>query len=222
MAINIKNTNDVLLNGINIMVYSPAGNGKTTLIKTLPDPLILSAESGLLSIRGTGLAYQEITSMDDMNEIYQFLTESEEAKKYKSVAIDSVSEIAEVCLSHEKARVSDPRQAYGEMGDKISIIIRAFRDLPIHTYMTAKVAQEKDQQGRLLYSPTIPGNKACQNLPYFFDFLLPLHVWKDEETGVTSRMLQTQPDGLWQAKQRGNLDEWEPADLGALIEKVGA
>lgn len=225
MAIQIHNTNDVAQRGVNICVYSPAGSGKTTLIQTMRDynPLILSAESGLLSIKGTGMSYIDINNLDDLSESFRFITESEEAKKFGSVAIDSASEIAEVCLSVEKKLTKDGRQAYMIMADKIATIIRAFRDIPIHVYMTAKSGHIKDENGALLYSPVIPGEKAAQNLPYFYDFLFPIRIWKDEESGEVQRMLQTQPDGVWAAKARDNLKvlkTWEEMDLGAIIKKI--
>lgn len=224
MSIQIKNTNDVATDGVNIMVYSPAGWGKTTLIQTLPDPIILSAESGLLSIKGSNLDYIVITSMDDLKEAYSFII-SEEGSKYKSVAIDSVSEIAEVVLIDQKKKYNnDGRKAYPGMADEVFSLIRAFRDLPSkHCYMTCKAAQEKNEMGTILYSPTIPGAKAALNIPYFYDFLFPMRIWKDEETGKIMRMLQTQPDGVWDAKARDNcnvLSDWESPDLGAIIRKI--
>lgn len=224
MSIQIKNTNDVATDGCNIMVYSPAGWGKTTLIQTLPSPIILSAESGLLSIKGTNLDYIIINSMEDLKEAYSYIV-SKEGDKYESVAIDSVSEIAEVVLIDQKKKYNnDGRKAYPGMADEVFSLIRAFRDLPSkHCYMTCKAAKEKDEMGTMLYSPTIPGAKAAQNIPYFYDFLLPLRVWKDEETGKVQRMLQTQPDGVWDAKARDNckaLNDWEEPDLGAIIRKV--
>jgi hypothetical protein len=68
----------------------------------------------------------------------------------------------------------------------------------------------------------MPGNKTGQSLPYFFDLMLALRVEKDAE-GVSQRGLMCDSDGLWQAKDRsGKLDQWESADLGAIISKLGA
>ena len=52
MALKIKSVRDsVENNGIKFCVYGAAGAGKTSLIRTIPGKtLILSAESGLLSI----------------------------------------------------------------------------------------------------------------------------------------------------------------------------
>ena len=53
MAINLQNTNTVSASSIKMLVYGQAGSGKTSLIPTMPKPVILSAEGGLLSIAGS-------------------------------------------------------------------------------------------------------------------------------------------------------------------------
>lgn len=221
MAVELKRTKDVHTNGVKMLVYGQAGAGKTTLIKTLPNPIIISAEAGLLSLQDADLPFIEVTTMDDLKEAYAWLT-SDKGEKFESVAIDSISEIAEVVLTHEKAVAKDPRQAYGEMQDQMQSLIRAFRDLPgRHILMTAKLEKTTDEMGRMLYSPSMPGNKMGQMMPFFFDELLALRVEKDGE-GNPQRTIQTEPDGLWQAKDRsGSLETWEEPDLGAIIKKIG-
>ena len=222
MAIKLKTTAAAHNEGVNFLVYGAAGAGKTSLIPTLPAPIILSAEGGLLSIAGSDLPYIEISSMDDLREAWEWLSKSTEAQQYKSVALDSISEIAEVVLTTEKRAAKDPRQAYGAMQDAMADIIRAFRDLPgRHVYMSAKLEKTQDEMGRVLYAPSMPGNKTGQSLPYFFDEVLALRVEKDSE-GIPQRALMCHSDGLWQAKDRsGRLDTWETPDLGALIDKIG-
>ena len=221
MAINIKTTGSLAANGVKVLVYGQAGAGKTSLIKTLPNPIVLSAEGGLLSIRDADLPYIEISDMDTLHEAYKWLAESDEAKQYQSVALDSISEIAEVVLNAEKKATKDPRQAYGAMQEQMADIIRAFRDLPgRHVYMSAKLEKTQDEMGRVLYAPSMPGNKTGQALPYFFDEVLALRVEKDGE-GVTQRALMCDSDGLWLAKDRsGKLEAWEAPDLGAIIAKI--
>jgi energy-coupling factor transporter ATP-binding protein EcfA2 len=234
MAINLKTTGGLTANGVKLLVYGQAGAGKTTLVKTLPNVVVLSAEGGLLSIQDADLPYIEIASMDDLREAYSWLTSSEEAGGFQSVALDSISEIAEVCLNTEKKANKDPRlntekkankdprAAYGAMQEQMADIIRAFRDLPgKHVYMSAKLEKTQDEMGRVLYSPSMPGNKTGQALPYFFDEVLALRVERDAE-GVTQRALMCDSDGLWLAKDRsGKLSGWEAPDLGAIIAKIG-
>lgn len=221
MAINVKTTGSLAANGVKLLVYGQAGAGKTSLVKTLPNPIVLSAEGGLLSIKDADLPYIEISDLDTLREAYAWLTGSDEAKAYQSVALDSISEIAEVVLNAEKKAAKDPRQAYGAMQEQMADIIRAFRDLPgRHVYMSAKLEKTQDEMGRVLYAPSMPGNKTGQALPYFFDEVLALRVEKDGE-GVTQRALMCDSDGLWLAKDRsGKLDMWEAPDLCAIITKI--
>ena len=223
MAINLKSTKGLHANGVKCLVYGHAGSGKTSLIPTLPAPVALSAEGGLLSISGADVPYIEIASMANLMEAYTWLTESAEAQAFESVALDSISEIAEVVLAEELKRNKDGRAAYGELNTVMAQMIRAFRDLPgRHVYFTAKCEKAQDETGRMLYSPMMPGKSLSQNLGYFFDLVMPLRVDKDAE-GNTFRALMTYSDGLWQAKNRaaGRLDMWEAPDLGAIIRKIG-
>jgi phage nucleotide-binding protein len=222
MAISLKRTSQLKNEGVRVLVYGQAGSGKTSLIRTLPNPLVLSAEAGLLSIQDADLAYIEIKTIDDLREAYSYIM-SEEGAGFESIALDSISEIAEVILNAEKKVAKDPRQAYGAMQEQVSDLIRAFRDIPgKHVYMSAKLEKSTDEMGRILYAPSMPGNKTGQQLPYFFDEVLALRVERDAE-GNVQRALMCDGDGLWQAKDRsGKLAAWEAPDLGAIVEKINA
>lgn len=222
MAIQLKRSAALAAQGVKVLVYGQAGAGKTSLIPRLPAPVVLSAEAGLLSIAGADVPYIEVTSMATLKEAYTWLKDSAEAREFQSVALDSISEIAEVVLAHEKKATKDPRQAYGAMQEQMADIIRAFRDLPgRHVYMSAKLEKSQDEMGRMLYAPSMPGNKTGQALPYFFDEVLALRVEKDPD-GNTQRALMCDSDGLWVAKDRsGRLEAWEAPDLGEIIRKIG-
>jgi phage nucleotide-binding protein len=223
MAINLRSTKGLHTNGVKLLVYGNAGAGKTSLIPTLPNPIVLSAEGGLLSIADADVPFVEVSSYESLMEAYAWLTQSAEAKGFDSVALDSISEIAEVVLNYEKKNAKDPRAAYGAMQEQMTDLIRAFRDLPEkHVYFTAKCEKSTDETGRLLYAPSMPGNKTGQQLPYFFDEVLALRVEKDADSNP-QRALMCDSDGIWQAKDRsGKLSPWEAPDLGAIIAKIGA
>lgn len=221
MAINLMRTSSMTTTGVKLLAYGQSGSGKTTLIGTLPNPVVLSAEAGLLSLADKDIPFIEITDMATLQEAYVWATESNEAKGFESIALDSVSEIAEVCLAAEKARAKDPRQAFGEMQTQMAHVVRSFRDIKgHHIYMTAKLEKSQDEMGRMLYNPSMPGAKAGQNLPYQFDIVAALRMEKDTD-GEVQRALMLESDGLWLAKDRsGKLDPWEAPDLGAMIEKI--
>ena len=220
MAVNLKSTSACAPAGVKTLVYGAAGTGKTTLIGGMPTPLILSAESGLLSLQGSDLAYIEVNSVGDLREAYKWLVGSQEAKHFESVALDSISEIAELTLAASLATNKDGRAAYGALNTTISEVVRVFRELPLHVLLIAKLDKGQDELGRITYSPGMPGQKLAQSLPYFFDEVLALRIEKNAE-GVLRRELLCQPDSLWLAKDRsGRLDRLEPPDLGALIKKI--
>lgn len=220
MAINLKSTKGAAADGVKVLVYGGAGSGKTTLIGTLPAPIIISAEAGLLSLADLDIPYIEVTDMVSLREAYSYVA-SAKAAEFSSVAIDSISEIAEVVLNTEKKQTKDPRQAYGALQEQMTDLVRAFRDLSgKNVYMSAKMEKTQDESGRILYGPSMPGNKLAQMLPYFFDEVLALRVEKDDE-GKSQRALMCDSDGLWSAKDRsGKLSPWEQADLGFVINKI--
>jgi hypothetical protein len=210
-------------NGLKVLVHGPAGAGKTTLAATTGEPtVIISAEAGLLSLRGHDIPVIEVQSIEDVHEAYRFIVESEDAAQFRWVCLDSISEIAEVCLSREKAANKDPRAAYGQLADQMGALIRAFRDIPgRNVYFSCKQARTQDQaSGAQLYFPSLPGQMLGQGIGYYFDFVFALRVERDADGNVT-RWLQTGRDFTHEAKDRsGCLDLFEPPDLAAIARKV--
>lgn len=217
----INSTKHLINTGVKVLVYGQAGAGKTSLISSAPTPIVLSAEAGLLSLRDFDIPYIEIRRLEDLAEAYYWASESEEATAYQTICLDSISEIAEVVLASEKKKTKDPRQAYGVMQETIAEYVRKFRDLfGRNVYLSAKLEKMQDEMGRVMYGPSMPGNKTGQLLPYFFDEVLALRVEHNEDN-QTVRMLQCEGDGSWLAKDRsGKLDKWMEPDLSTIIGRI--
>lgn len=208
--------------GIKFLVHGFAGTGKTPLCATAPRPLILSAEAGLRSIGHHDIPVIKITSMDDFDEAYQFCAYSEYMSNFDTVCLDSISEIAEVCLGTEKALNKDPRKAYGEMQDKMMARIRWFRDLPgKHVYFSAKAKGVKDEMtGITRYGPSMPGQNLGPALPYLFDEVFSLETFSNPE-GLTWTALRTGRGPMHEARDRsGALEPFEQPDLTNIINKI--
>ncbi len=225
-----------LSNGIKALVYSGSGVGKTVLNATLPSPLMISAESGALSLRQSNLrklfgedpsiCYNmpiiTVKTADDLRDVHLWCLQSAEARNFQSIGLDSITEIGEVVLNNAKLQVKDPRQAYGELIEKMETLIRAFRDLPgKNVLFCAKMEPIKDDlTGIVKYGPSMPGAKLGPKLPYFFDEVFRLGIGKDQQ-GKDYRFLQTQPDLQFEAKDRsGSLSLVEPPHLGYLFHKI--
>lgn len=208
--------------GVKIVVYGLAGTGKTTLCATCPNPIILSAESGLLALARWSLPAIEICTIEDLREVFQWCKSSPEARQnFQTICLDSVSEIAEIVLTNAKAKNKDGRAAYGDLIEEMSKVIKQFRDLSgYHVYMSAKQERIKDENtGVMINQPMMPGNKLGQAVPYLPDEVFKLDI---EGTGTSSyRLLRTQPDFLNTAKDRsGVLDPIEEPNLGKIINKI--
>lgn len=222
MAIKLSNTRGLAADGVKIWTYGAAGSGKTTLIHTLPSPVVISAEGGLLSLADYDIPYIEIRTLTQLGEVFEWLEGSEDAKAFKSIALDSVTEVGDVVLDAELKDNKDGRKAYGKLAQKMRGLIRAFRDLPgKHVYFSAELDKFEDEQGRVFYGPAMPGKQLVRKAHYVADFLFALRVERDSE-GNTHRALLCDSDGLWAAKNRGGkLEQWEAPDLGAIIRKIG-
>ena len=223
---------------VKILVYGFAGAGKTTLLGSLPGKgLILSAEAGLLSLRRLASVFHEGTRVitvpagaagaELLAEVLAHLKAN--PTEFAWVALDSLSEIAEVVLSSEKSKTKDPRQAYGALQDTMGKLLRDYRDLAdIDVYFSAKCERVKDDStGKVSLQVSMPGAKLGQALPYVFDEVLFLKKLDDG-----TRVLQTDGDAQVIAKDRsGALNQLEQVDaveegrtwgLGRIIEKIKA
>jgi hypothetical protein len=226
------------LSGVKVLVYGGPGMGKTVLAATLgANSVLISAEAGLLSLKqanlerlyGVGnpsinynMPVIVVSNVQDFSDALEWLKHSHEAKQFVNVGMDSLSEIAEVVLNNAKRQVKDPRQAYGELTEKMESLVRAYRDLPgRNVYMSAKMEPTKDELTGIVKSgPSMPGRKLGPALPYFFDEVFRIGVNKTT-TGEPYRFLQTQPDIQFDAKDRsGALAAIEPPHLSNLFSKI--
>lgn len=116
-----------------------------------------------------------------MREAYKYIATGE-GQAYENIVLDSLSEIAEQILSAEKAVVKDARLAYLTLGDQVISLTKAFRDLPgKNVVLIAKSERQRDEAtGTMLYSPSFPGSKIAQAIPFLVDevFFYTLNVEK--------------------------------------------
>ena len=225
MAIKLTTTAQVS-NFVKCLVYGRAGVGKTVLSDTAPKPLIISAESGLLSLQDKNIPVIMINNHEDLEEAYEFITTNKKAKGFETIVLDSISDIAEAVLAYFKANPIDgnihPQAAYGAMADVLMPLIKKFRDLPgRHVYFIAKSKRVKDDfTGITSWMPSMPGQQLGPALPYLFDFVLPMRIGETEKGGEY-RYLQTKADIQWEAKDRsGKLNAIEEPNLTKLFNKA--
>lgn len=221
----IKSTKDIALRCINVLLYGSSGAGKTWQIRTLDKPFVIAAEKGLLTLSGTDVDYVEVSNYADLVEVMNSLQSIGQEGGYKTIVLDSVSELCELTLAEEKTKSRNQLQAYGQLNDLVMSMIRGFINIPLDVVFIAK--QDKftnPETGEQKYCAEAPGSKVPLHLPYFFDevFALRTRVVKDENgASRVERAIQTADDGVYNCKDRsGKLDVMERADLGAIFRKM--
>lgn len=212
MAIEIVSTKREV-HYVKCMVYGESGVGKTYLLSTAPNPLIISAEEGLLSLASMDLPVIEVKSMIETNAAFKYAKTSE----YDTICLDSLSELGEVLLEEFKQEEKDPRKAYLRMGEELTRFMRKLRSLEKHVVVLVKQGVIKDELlGKITYAPGVPGQAFATQVPYFLDLLFCLRV---EKGG--NRFLQTQPNLQYMAKDRsGKLEQKEEPNLTKIFDKI--
>lgn len=232
---------------VKMVVAGEAGNGKTTLARTLAEGLtdervlIVSAEAGLLSLRGSKIDVADIQTADDgkpvekamrfhrLGEVFAWLQQPDQQKKYRWIFVDSLTEINQNVLEMLEADPAFQGQAntikkYGELSVRMRGLCKSFRDLAHYNVIfTALVKSETDADGKPVMKIDMVGAFA-EKLPALFDEIFYLGVLPevDERTGKNKRALLTQKtDRISFPKDRsGKLDRIEPADLAYAIRKI--
>jgi hypothetical protein len=218
MAIKIQSTDEITIDSVKCVVYGGAGVGKTRLCATAPTPLIISAESGLLSLADVKCDFIEVNSVKEFDDCYRFVKSSEEAEKYKTICLDSLSEICETLLTKILPDYKDPRQAYAHLAQSVMPMLRKFRDLKgKHTVFTAKLITIQDEEsGTVTQDLMLPGKVLNHQVPYMVDELFCLQTDRKGDA-----FLQTKPDRMRFAKDRsGALGASEQPDMTAIINKI--
>jgi phage nucleotide-binding protein len=230
--IKIKKTGEIASKRFTALIVGPSGIGKTSLVRTLPEPeskiLLISAESGLACLAGTNIDVIEVdptSPVESLEEIYEALTTKEYTKKYSYVFIDSITEIGQLIISQLKkdafyGQAKNMLPMYGKYNEVMSVIIKGYRDLSDYSVIfTCLDAVEKDGLEKL-ESFNVPGSQVKNNLKAWFDLVMFYKIYKDEE-GNSVRKLVTDISESPLAKDRtGKLEAYEEADLSAIINKI--
>lgn len=175
MTFTVYNTSNAhIVNGVKFMMYGEPDSGKTTLLTTLPKPLIIATEEGLSSIKNSGIPYIIVNCMADIEPAIKWLEDDKNTKNYESVALDSISYITYKVLSEIQAKrpdLKEPRQWYGELDRTIKPLIMCILNLRKHVCITAWRGEQISKIGSRFerYIPDAAGQAIMKYLLHFFD-----------------------------------------------------
>lgn len=162
---------------INMIIYGDPGAGKTVLagssdvVPELRPVLFIDVEGGTFSIRERypDVEVVRVETWDDMQSIYDELFGGKTG--YNTVVLDSLSEIQKFSMYTimEFTVAKDPdrdpdvpsMREWGKNIEQIRKLVRAFRDLPMHTIFTALAKEDKDNKtGAVKTKPSLSGKLA--------------------------------------------------------------
>jgi hypothetical protein len=197
---------------ISILVQGAPKTGKSTFAATSPGPrLLIDIEGGnrFLNIKPVrwnpasesppeddgswDTAVVRVINFDDALKAYQWLASGKHP--FKSVIIDSISELQQRLIESISGRQQPQMQQWGELLRTFSGLMRDFRDLtehpsvPLEAVVLVAMSRESDVG---LGRPWLQGQSAVV-LPYLFDMSVAMDTfgWTDENGQMqqTYRML---------------------------------
>lgn len=223
--------------GIKAALYGNSATGKTASIATAPAPFIVAAEPGLLSltkgniqrmfgVNTPGISYDipvaKIESCADLRAIHSaFKTRAPWTAAFQTVALDSLSQLAEYELKYQMTQTPNGQKAYGQMADEVLDCVRLFMALEgFNVIFTAKQAVSSASG---LFSGSFPGQLLDFNFPFEFDEIFQM-VLADNGQGGSNRYFRTVSDHKAFAKDRsGALDvRGEFPNWSAVFQKISA
>lgn len=209
--------------GVKMIGYGPAGIGKTPLVNTAPNPVLVACEPGLLSMRTSQVPTWIAPNPAAISEFFQWFTQSSESQCFDTICIDSISQMAEIILEHELARNKDGRKAYGEMSRTMMGYLNLMYHMPQkHTYLIGKLGIV-EEGGQRVKAPFFPGQDLNTKVVHLYDLIGYIDLARPPGATKPVPAICTETSNMMRARDRsGKLDPYEPPHLGNLFNKCMA
>lgn len=222
-ASDLRPSGDLAQNyGVKMLVFGPPGGGKTPAIRTAPNPVLLATEPGMRSLKGTNIPTWEAPDAEKCEEFRKWYFGSNEARKFDTICVDSLSQLAEHYLAKAEKGNRHGLAAYGQMAEDVSAFTEALYFLRgKHVYLVCKEDTLDDGWRR----PYFPGKELHKKIPHRYDVVMRaafVFVPGHKEDYA----FQTTPSLNWSCRARQNPDEppklaaFEPQNISLIISKL--
>jgi hypothetical protein len=189
-----------------MMIYGGSGVGKTLFTGTagtleeMSPMLFIDAEDGELTLSAIPDAKIDIVSLTEWKKLQSIYNDLYDGKHpYKTVALDSGTEIQQLAMNDvlgTTGRVLDvgitPEfKDWYKNTEQMRRMVRAFRDLPMNTIMTALEMDSQDQRTKRMMKRPAFSNKLAAQVPAFFDAVFYMYVKEVKGDAPNERLLLT-------------------------------
>jgi len=212
MAIEVKNTKGLAnISGVKLLVVGASGSGKTNLARSTGKTIIISAESGDLTLNDVEVDTVRVKSLNELKEAYKYVKDNSD--KYDTVIIDSITEtgdliVAELKKDPEFSSMKDGMKLWMKFSEIMLAIAKSFRDLDNINVVILALAESIKNGFEEKIMPMIPAKKVQAKLGSLYDEVLMIRVDEDGNREFVCRPI---PD--FDAKDRsGKLEPVEPYD----------
>lgn len=196
--------------------YGNSGCGKTLLLGTLGRPLILNVENRLLSLQDADIP---VLGIETIGQALEFFA----AGRFPAdgVALDSITELAELELTRELSTEKDGRKAYQKVGTAVQELLREINKAQTHVIVNAKLDRSVLPDGTVAMQPAMPGKAIAPWIESYFD-VVTLTMSKVTPEGVKRCMLTALNGEVIAKDHTGRLAspyEYEP-NLAQMLKKM--
>jgi hypothetical protein len=236
-------TKDQKLQFVRALVYGESGRGKTTSFRTLNEmttAIVFAGERGALPLRDKSYLARHVGTWEEMTELADELSKGVDG--YKTVCIDSLSGIGEMCKhaivtrdrkvlikSRTRGRSESPDSIYEDLMSqedwglylaRMKALLGQLTSSPFHLIVTALAAWTPDKRtGTIKKTPALQGRLALEVAQYF-DLVFYMDSVPDSE-GQESRVWRTASDSTIEAKDAsGVLEQMETTDWSIVLRKI--
>lgn len=198
-----------------ILLYGPAGVGKTSLYYDAKDTLVLDVEYGTNVLKRNNyylpkdydspVQVLQLESWADLQGVFMLLQSGE--LKFTNIILDSLTDIRELCKDYvleteNRKRISDDvpsQQDWGVVAERMKKMIRNFKTLDANIILIAREYTYKDDvTGETFVRPAI-GGKLEDDLPGMMDIVGYMNVTREGERAIWFDLT-----GRYYAKDRTN------------------
>lgn len=222
---------------VKMLVVGDPGAGKTRSASCWPNPLILSAEAGLMSVADRQTPNVKITSSTQVVEVIGLLQQGKAIYEkalgipVSTIVVDTVDEIARLLVRERLASERKEAMAiqdWGWLGEQLRQMIRAFRNLDMHVIFNVHAKSQEDAEtGRTFVKPGIQGAMGDEIAGYVDIAVLlqarpMMKVVNGQNVRVISRFMQTYPDSMhsWIKDRSGKLPQEFPINFDDDFERL--
>lgn len=226
----IQVAEDAHINWIN---FGPPGSGKSKLLSTAPNLLVLASNKDeTIPMRGSGAEVWVVHDYNDLTEAVDYIRH-EGIRTYEWVGFDNATLfqdqgmemiMADLVMKkpHRNKYIPDKAE-YMLNQQMMGGLVRSLVQLPINFCMTAHVMQVQDEEGEDLMLPAFQGGTFLfsQKMCGYMNLVTYMRVARRDKK--LTRVLYTSNTGKVQAKDRFEVFAPKEFDLTVpkIIEKIG-